>query len=429
MGGTELSLGSFQMAISNTVNNTTSVTNNNTVNNININININNINSPTGVTAVNNFQSLTQRPGFSSYVSATSVHCGTVGQLPKPQVAQAGTPAGKGLSKDPQGWPKGTIKTAGGYHIVPEGKQAAWKIYGPDQKHGQKANTRVWGDPHVSEKDGTRWDFTKNSDFLLPDGTRINCQTTSETGKSVSKGLTISNGMDKVNVSGINTNHPKTGEITKDGYEWRAKHIQGNPTRDTFRLGGDSKNIHWFKDGKSGSDLITGAYYKNNAYQQKINPNKKYWVAPQMRPATGSNAWGNQIRNQTTDVLGHLSQSQSQAQLNGSFMALDHAKQELNQAIGPFKPYQPSINTWGHFGMGFGSESNSYFESHAWTDGVNSGYAAFGVSSNYHAFGGLGCYFNDWGHAFGCVGAMGDLFNAHDYFAVSTTSFMASRLC
>ena len=79
--------------------------------------------------------------------------------------------------------------------------------------------------------------------------------------------------------------------------------------------------------------------------------------------------------------------------------------------------------------MGFGSGSNSYFESHAWTDGVNSGYAAFGVSSNYHAFGGLGCYFNDWGHAFGCVGAMGDLFNAHDYFAVSTTSFMASRLC
>ena len=343
--------------------------NNNTVNKTNLNINIS-INSPTGVTAINHFQSLTQTPGFQSYVSATSVTVGTAAQIPKPQVEEAGTPAGKGLSKNPEGWPKGTVRTAGGYHVVPEGRSSAWRIYGPDQKHGEKANTRIWGDPHVDEKDGTRWDFTKNSDFLLPDGTRINCQTTSETGKSVSKGLTISNGMDRVNITGINTNNPKTGDITKDGYEWRAKHIQGNPTRDTFRLGGDSKKIHWFKDGKSGADLITGARYKDNMYQQKVDPSKKYWVSPEMRPVVGSNAWGNQIRNQTTDVLGHLSQSQQEAQINGQFMALDHAKQELGQAMKPFAPYQPNVNAWGHFGAGFSTATgDSYFESHSSSDG------------------------------------------------------------
>ena len=98
--------GSFKMAISNTVNNVSNktVTNNNTVNNNTYNINVN-VNSPTGVTAVNNFQSLTQRPGFQSYVSATSVSYGSAAQLPKPTVAASGTPAGKGLSTNPEGWP------------------------------------------------------------------------------------------------------------------------------------------------------------------------------------------------------------------------------------------------------------------------------------------------------------------------------------
>jgi hypothetical protein len=417
------------MAIGTTVNNVFNKTvNNNTVNNKTYNININ-INSPTGITAINHFQSLTQRPGFQNYMSASSMTYGCVAQLPKPKVTASGTPAGKGLSTDPEGWPKGTVATAGGYHIVPEGKSAAWKVYGPKQKHGEKANTRVWGDPHVQEKDGTRWDFTKNSDFLLPDGTRINCQTTSEKGKSVSKGLTISNGMDKVNIAGVNTNNPQTSKISKDGYEWRAKHIQGNPTRDTFRLGGNSKNIHWFKDGKSGSDLITGAKYQSGVYQQKVDPNKKYWVSPEMRPPVGSNAWGNQIRNQTTDVLGHLSQNQSQAHLSGAFMALDHATQEFSQALAPFLSYASSMNSWGHFGMGFGGGGqSSHFESHAWSNSFGNEFEAFGAGSSHHGFGGLGSYFNDWGHAFGCVGAMGDLFNAHDHFAISTTSHMAARL-
>ena len=205
--------------------------------------------------------------------------------------------------------------------------------------------------------------------------------------------------MDRVNITGINTNNPKTGDITKDGYEWRAKHIQGNPTRDTFRLGGDSKKIHWFKDGKSGADLITGARYKDNMYQQKVDPSKKYWVSPKMRPVVGSNAGATKSETKTTDVLGHLSQSQQEAQINGQFMALDHAKQELGQAMKPFAPYQPNVNAWGHFGAGFSTATgDSYFESHTWSDGFTGGFAAFGTSNgSAYGFGGLCSYFNDWG--------------------------------
>src|SRR5690606_19714641 len=91
--------------------------------------------------------------------------------IPSPGIAHSGASAGKVLTKDPAGWPQGSVQTAGGYTIVPEGKDAAWSVYAPGQKPGDKPNTRIWGDPHVDEKDGTRWDFTKNSDFVLPDGT------------------------------------------------------------------------------------------------------------------------------------------------------------------------------------------------------------------------------------------------------------------
>src|SRR4051812_11209965 len=47
----------------------------------------------------------------------------------------------------------GKIHTPGGYTIESCGN-SEWKITGPDGKC-----TRVWGDPHVAESDGGKWDF------------------------------------------------------------------------------------------------------------------------------------------------------------------------------------------------------------------------------------------------------------------------------
>src|SRR5262249_36342838 len=59
------------------------------------------------------------------------------------------------------------IHTPGGYTIEADGN-TAWKITGPDGKC-----TTVSGDPHVSESDGGKWDFKRDSSFVLPDGTKI----------------------------------------------------------------------------------------------------------------------------------------------------------------------------------------------------------------------------------------------------------------
>jgi hypothetical protein len=91
------------------------------------------------------------------------------------------------------------ITTPGGFKIEATGK-FEWKITGPDGKE-----TRVWGDPHVAEGDGGKWDFKKNSTFVLGDGTRINVTTApyGNNGMTVTQDLEIISGNDRVTVSGI----------------------------------------------------------------------------------------------------------------------------------------------------------------------------------------------------------------------------------
>ncbi|WP_164014979.1 DUF1521 domain-containing protein [Pyxidicoccus trucidator] len=110
----------------------------------------------------------------------------------------------------------GTITTPGGYKIEQLG-QFEWKISGPDGK-----STRVWGDPHVDESDGGKFDFKKNTTFALPDGTQIHVTTKpwGNSGMTVTGQLDITCGSDRVTVSDIDKGKGKITEgLKKDGYE------------------------------------------------------------------------------------------------------------------------------------------------------------------------------------------------------------------
>ncbi len=267
-------------------------------------------------------------------------HAPACGAIPYPSIEQSGAPAGKGLSKDPTGWPKGSIKTAGGYTVVPEKGNNAWSIYAPGQKSGDKAHTRIWGDPHVDEKDGTRWDFTKNSNFRLPDGTLISARTTSQKGQSVTKGLTITNGADRVDVTGIDKNQPKVGPIKNDGYEWRSQHVGNSPNRDTFVLGGTKDNVQWFKEkGGQVEGLITGSKQdRQGSYQQVLNRGKNYFVDPRLRPPLGSRAWGNQFRSAVTDSIAQMGLPSPVRDMLTSFVSLDHAQTAFMDSLSQMWP-------------------------------------------------------------------------------------------
>ena len=221
--------------------------------------------------------------------------------LPAPGPQQSSAPAGKGLMPADDFGPQ-AVRTAGGYTIVPETKDAAWSIYAPGQKPGDTPNTRVWGDPHVTEADGTRWDFTKNSSFRLPDGTNIAVTTTAQEGQSVSKALDITNGADRVQISDIDKNQPKRSVITPDGYTARAN-LAAN---DTFHLGGDAQGkVQWFKQNPQGKleGEVVSAKLVNNQYEQTVDPSSQYVVDPSLRPAVGTAAWASLIRSQTIDAV------------------------------------------------------------------------------------------------------------------------------
>ncbi|HEX8370667.1 MAG TPA: DUF1521 domain-containing protein [Pyrinomonadaceae bacterium] len=134
----------------------------------------------------------------------------------------------------------GVITTPGGYKIEATG-QFEWTITGPDGK-----STRVWGDPHVAEGDGGKWDFKRNSTFVLGDGTRINVSTApwGNGGMTVTSGLEIISGNDRVTVSGIDKGKGVVGEVTQDGYA-HANTFGGN---DVFVMGSETDD--WSYQGK-----------------------------------------------------------------------------------------------------------------------------------------------------------------------------------
>lgn len=172
------------------------------------------------------------------------------------------------------GFPDNAVRTPGGYTIVPTGKDATWNIYSPGQKFGDEPETKIWGDPHVNEKDGTRWDFTKDSNFALPDGTVIRCDTTSEVGHSLTQALTIVSGNDKVEISGVNTGSPKVGQPTHDAEAWLTQNAATLQAGATFSLRSNGKDVDWFRSTNGQLEgVITGSkdnFDGKNSYDQII---------------------------------------------------------------------------------------------------------------------------------------------------------------
>lgn len=108
----------------------------------------------------------------------------------------------------------GKITTPGGYTIEAT-KQHEWIITSPDGK-----TTRIWGDPHVAEGDGGKWDFKRDSTFVLGDGTRINVKTApwGDGKMTVTSELEIISGNDRVGITGIDKGKGVVGPITQDGF-------------------------------------------------------------------------------------------------------------------------------------------------------------------------------------------------------------------
>jgi hypothetical protein len=181
-----------------------------------------------------------------------SCQCAPV-QPPRPQ--DGCHPSGS-LQKDD----KGVITTPGGYKIEQCG-QFEWKI---TDKCGK--TTRVWGDPHVDEGDGGKWDFKRDSTFVLGDGTRINVSTAPWGNMTVTKQLEIISGNDRVMVTGIDKGKGNVGAITKDGFA----NVNSFGKNDVFVMGKEADD--WSFQGKEiiGSNDGGNSFKLGNALEPLV---------------------------------------------------------------------------------------------------------------------------------------------------------------
>ena len=135
------------------------------------------------------------------------------------------------------------VQTPMGYTVEMQGRE----VIIHDLKGEQI--TRIWGDPHVNEKGGgDNWHFGGNSTFILPDGTKIRCDT-----KPISSNFWV---VDAVDVTiGSSRYHFKAsgeGQMHDDGKAWDRSNSDADRRDDAgiFALGPSGQ---WAVMGRDGN--------------------------------------------------------------------------------------------------------------------------------------------------------------------------------
>lgn len=142
-----------------------------------------------------------------------------------------------------------TVRTQDGYTVKAEGREAAWTITGPDGK-----STRIFGDPHVRESDGDRWDFKQRSTFRFGSN-KVTVETVPlKNGNTISSRITVYSGSERVTIGGIDKNRPTIVALASDGRQ----HDDGLSDGTAFSRGSTKNGETWFVV-QNGKKRVMGA--------------------------------------------------------------------------------------------------------------------------------------------------------------------------
>lgn len=115
-----------------------------------------------------------------------------------------------------------TVRTLDGYTVRAEGRDQAWTITGPDGKA-----TRIWGDPHVSESDGDKWDFVNRSTFMFGKNKVTVEVVPAGNGQTFSSRITVYSDHERVTIDGIEKDKPSIVAASADGLQHDASLADG----------------------------------------------------------------------------------------------------------------------------------------------------------------------------------------------------------
>lgn len=128
------------------------------------------------------------------------------------------------------------VRTLDGFLVRAEGRDEAWSITGPDGR-----TTRVWGDPHVVESDGKKWDFLNRSTFQFGSNKATVEVVPLKNGASVTSRITLYSGDERVTIDGIDKNRPLISAVSADGHE----HDDGLADGVTYRRAVAARGESW----------------------------------------------------------------------------------------------------------------------------------------------------------------------------------------
>ncbi|MCB0343878.1 MAG: DUF1521 domain-containing protein [Bdellovibrionales bacterium] len=132
------------------------------------------------------------------------------------------------------------VKTEDGFTVKFLGKHQALTITGPDGK-----TTKIWGDPHVTESDGDRWEFKKQTTFKFGNN-KITIQTSKKPGYELtfSDTVTIYNGSDRFTITDLEVDKPRLVGWKLDG-ESHDEHLSDG---DVYVLEREAAEERWVRE-------------------------------------------------------------------------------------------------------------------------------------------------------------------------------------
>lgn len=226
----------------------------------------------------------------------------------------------------------GSITTPGGYTVKNDGGYQ-WRVIEPSGKEH-----RIWGDPHVDENNDGKddWHFNQDSSFILPDGTKIFCDTdkVSEYG---GEDVTLSTALYiqyQDSLGTMDVVNGGAGKVGGGGYVYDAAAKDG----DVFVLSDDST----FLDAKTLGDLYdAGGDFKadiDTSTKGTISANAAIAVAASLgRELPTTTATKPRDRDTTIPLGGSLSELVASA--------YDKGGADLSQEVsGQSAPKQPTKN-------------------------------------------------------------------------------------
>jgi hypothetical protein len=143
-----------------------------------------------------------------------------------------------------------TVRTPDGFQLKAEGREQAWQIIGPEGRA-----TRIWGDPHVNESDGGKWDFKEQSSFVFG-ANKVTVETSpAGNGQTLSRRITLYHGSERVTIAGIDTNKPFLVGLAQDGKQ----HDDSLSDGTTYRRGLGKKGEAWSMKSGGKNKVMAGS--------------------------------------------------------------------------------------------------------------------------------------------------------------------------